>query len=415
MMKIQPKSDAICTLCLVIALFTMLYSQLGHPSQTEEKAEGQKKISTTFHRHLRIPFSQKESNVESHASEPRIISFMKGAMFGSRKDHVTPPPSPTHSTFDFGLYLRNKDNRKFNLLINQPKKCARSTGAPFLLVAIKSLVEEFDHREVVRKTWGREGLVNGMQVKRVFLLGVPKNKTTLPTWESLLRQESQLYRDILLWDFLDTFFNLTLKEIHFLSWAAEFCPRTKFIFKGDADVFVNMENIVNFLESCNPSKDLFIGDIIYNARPIRNQKSKYYIPKTMYGLDMYPAYAGGGGFLLSISTLKKLAQACTQVELFPIDDVFLGMCLQRINLKPVLHTGFKTFGIPKPSAAPNLQTFDPCFYKDLMVVHGLKIAEVWLMWTLLHNQRLSCTQNKLIRKAFRWKKTIKDTAKNYGA
>lgn len=415
MMRVQLRSDAICTLCLVVALFTMFYSQLGHTSHREKKAEGQKKTSTATRRDFQVPVFQKESNVEIRASEPRIIVPMKDATLESQEDQVTPTALPTHSTFDFRLYLRNKDNRKFNLLINQPKKCMRSSERPFLLVAIKSLVEEFDRREIVRKTWGREGLVNGMQVQRVFLLGVPKNKTTLPTWEILIRQESQLYRDILLWDFMDTFFNLTLKEIHFLSWAVEFCSRTKFIFKGDADVFVNMENIVNFLESCNPSEDLFVGDIIYNAQPIRIRKSKYYIPITMYGLDMYPAYAGGGGFLLSISTLKKLAQACTQVELFPIDDVFLGMCLQRINVKPVLHEGFKTFGIPKPSAAPNLQTFDPCFYKDLMVVHGLKIAEIWLMWNLLHNPRLSCTQNKQIRKGFRWKKTAKDTAKNYGA
>ncbi|XP_058010708.1 UDP-GlcNAc:betaGal beta-1,3-N-acetylglucosaminyltransferase 9 [Ahaetulla prasina] len=414
MMRVQLRSDAICTLCLVVALFTMLYSQLGHSSHREEKTEGQKKTSAATHRDFRVPVFQQESNVESHPSEPRIISPIKDVTLESQEDQVTHPALPTPSTFDFRLYLRNKDNRKFNLLINQPKKCMRSSERPFLLVAIKSLVEEFDRREIVRKTWGREGLVNGLQVQRVFLLGVPKNKTMLPTWETLVRQESQLYRDILLWDFLDTFFNLTLKEIHFLSWADEFCSRTKFIFKGDADVFVNMENIVNFLESCNPSEDLFVGDIIYNAQPIRIRKSKYYIPITMYGLGMYPAYAGGGGFLLSISTLKKLAQACTQVELFPIDDVFLGMCLQRINLKPILHEGFKTFGIPKPSAAPNLETFDPCFYKDLMVVHGLKIAEIWLMWNLLHNPRLSCTQNKQIRKAFRWKK-IKDTAKNYGA
>uniref|UniRef100_A0A670INJ6 Hexosyltransferase n=1 Tax=Podarcis muralis TaxID=64176 RepID=A0A670INJ6_PODMU len=351
------RADAICTLVLVVVLFTMLYSQLGHTSLREEKGGGQDAMVTTL-------------------------------------------PPLTQPAFDFKRYLRNKDNRKFDLLINQPKKCKRNPGGPFLLI-------------IVRKTWGREGPVNGAQVQRVFLLGVPKNKTALPAWESLVHQESQMYRDILLWDFLDTFFNLTLKEIHFLSWAREFCFSTKFIFKGDADVFVNVENIVNFLERRDPSDDLFVGDIIYNAHPIRTRKSKYYIPETMYGLSMYPAYAGGGGFLLSSSTMKKLSQACGEVELFPIDDVFLGMCLQRINLKPTLHEGFKTFGITKPSAAPNLQTFDPCFYKDLMVVHSLKGAEIWLMWNLLHNPRLSCTQKKHVKKAFRWKIKTKEPTKDY--
>ncbi|XP_062997617.1 UDP-GlcNAc:betaGal beta-1,3-N-acetylglucosaminyltransferase 9 [Elgaria multicarinata webbii] len=415
-MRVQLKGDAICTLFLVVALFTMLYSQLGHTSQREEKAEGRKKPPAATRGLFHVPsVLQEQPNAQATAEEPRMTSAVKRIKVASQDGQLHTPPPLTPSTFDFRHYLRNKDHRKFDLLINQPKKCKRTPAGPFLLIAIKSLVEDFDRREIVRKTWGREGAVNGAQVQRVFLLGIPKNKTALPTWETLVHQESQMYRDILLWDFLDTFFNLTLKEIHFLSWADEFCSSTKFIFKGDADVFVNVENIVHFLDSQDPSEDLFVGDIIYNAQPIRTRKSKYYIPETMYGLGTYPTYAGGGGFLLSSSTMKKLSQACGQVDLFPIDDVFLGMCLQRINLKPVLHEGFKTFGITKPSAAPNLQTFDPCFYKDLMVVHSLKVAEIWLMWNLLHNARLSCTQKKQVKKAFRWKMIPRGTTKGYKA
>nr|XP_003221645.2 PREDICTED: UDP-GlcNAc:betaGal beta-1,3-N-acetylglucosaminyltransferase 9 isoform X1 [Anolis carolinensis] len=412
-MRVQLKGDAICTLFLVVALFTILYSQLGHTSLREEPVKVQRRPSPATGRAFHA--LQRKLDARPTASGPGIISAMKELKVASESHVGTSPPPSTPSAFDFRQYLRDKDNRKFDILINQPKKCKRNPGGPFLLIAVKSLVEDFDRREIVRKTWGREGLVNGAQVQRVFLLAVPKNKTTLPTWEILVQQESQMYRDILLWDFLDTFFNLTLKEIHFLNWADEFCSNTKFIFKGDADVFVNVENIVHFLESRDPNEDLFVGDIIYNAQPIRKHKSKYYIPETMYGLGMYPVYAGGGGFLLSSSTMRKLSQACNQVELFPIDDVFLGMCLQRINLKPVMHEGFKTFGITKPSAAPNLQTFDPCFYKDLMVVHSLKVAEIWLMWNLLHNSRLSCTQRKQIKKAFRWKMKTKVTTLGYPA
>uniref|UniRef100_A0A8D0DIU1 Hexosyltransferase n=1 Tax=Salvator merianae TaxID=96440 RepID=A0A8D0DIU1_SALMN len=415
-MRIHLKGDAICTLFLAVALCILLYSQLGHISNGEKKLQTSTKPLAAAPRVFHAPNNpRKPSQLQGTARGLRIISSESQARVASQEDQTTTPAAATPSAFDFKHYLRNKDNRKFDLLVNQPRKCKRVPGGPFLLIAIKSLVEEFDRREVVRKTWGKEGLVNGAQVQRVFLLGTPKNRTALPAWESLVRQESQTYRDILLWDFLDTFFNLTLKEIHFLSWADEFCPSTKFIFKGDADVFVNVENLVHFLEKQDPSQDLFVGDIIYNAQPIRTRKSKYYIPETMYGLGTYPAYAGGGGFLLSSSTMRKLSQACGEVELFPIDDVFLGMCLQRINLKPVLHEGFKTFGITKPSAAPNLKTFDPCFYRDLMVVHSLKVAEIWLMWNLLHNSQLSCTQKKQVKKAFQWKTKTKGPTKAYGA
>uniref|UniRef100_A0A8D0HKG8 Hexosyltransferase n=1 Tax=Sphenodon punctatus TaxID=8508 RepID=A0A8D0HKG8_SPHPU len=402
-MRIRFKGDVICTLFLVVALLSLLYSQLEHASPVGNKEKTHKKPSGTQWIFPARSIPLRHSKAERIVAQPRIISIAKAVDELNNKGQATTSPSAIHSAFDFKHYLRNKDNRNFRLLINQPKKCHRTPGGPFLLIAIKSVVEDFDRREIVRKTWGREGLVNGAHVQRVFLLGIPKNKTALALWETLVQQESQTYRDILFWDFLDTFFNLTLKEIHFLSWAAEFCSTTKFIFKGDADVFVNVENIVDFLERHDPTEDLFVGDIIYNAHPIRVRKSKYYIPETMYGLGTYPAYAGGGGFLLSSSTMRKLAQACKEVELFPIDDVFLGMCLQRINLKPVLHEGFKTFGITKPSAAPHLQTFDPCFYKDLMVVHSLKVAEIWLMWNLLHSPWLSCTHKKQVKKPFQWK------------
>ncbi|XP_030914295.1 UDP-GlcNAc:betaGal beta-1,3-N-acetylglucosaminyltransferase 9 isoform X3 [Geospiza fortis] len=357
-MRVRLKGDVICTLLLLVALCSLLYSQLEHlvPAGKKEPAQNKPRVAPKTFSDPRAP--RRLMPAKATAPRPQVTPAMRRTEVAKTRVQTTTPAPLTDSAFNFKLYLLNKDNRNFNLLINQPRKCRKTPGGPFLLIAIKSVVEDFD---------------------------------------------------ILLWDFMDTFFNLTLKEIHFLSWAAEFCRNVKFIFKGDADVFVNVENIVDFLKRHDPTEDLFVGDIIYNARPIRVRKSKYYIPESMYGLSIYPAYAGGGGFLLSSCTMRKLSRACREVELFPIDDVFLGMCLQRINLKPILHEGFKTFGIVKPSAAPHLQTFDPCFYKDLMVVHSLKVAEIWLMWNLLHSPRLSCTQKKQVKKPFQWKKKAQIT------
>ncbi|KAG8437657.1 hypothetical protein GDO86_008390, partial [Hymenochirus boettgeri] len=400
-MRVRIKSDLLCTLILGTALCTLLYSLLRPSIKQDITQTKQLKESKVLVSNGKVKgYLERKKNLGKSKLQPDDYEV-------NRDPKTTVSSITTPSLFDYQQYLRSKDHRNFSLVINQPNKCRKFPPDPFLLIAIKSTVEEFDRRESVRKTWGREGLISGVRVQRVFLLGTPKNKTAVSVWESLMRQESHYFKDILLWDFIDTFFNLTLKEIHFLSWAEEFCGNVQFIFKGDADVFVNVENIINFLQNQTPSEDLFVGDIIHQARPIRSKKSKYYIPETMYGLGMYPSYAGGGGFLMSVATMKKLSQACKEVELFPIDDVFLGMCLQRINLKPTLHEGFKTFGITKPSAAPHMETFDPCFYRDLMVVHSLKPAEIWLMWNLLHAQQLPCSQKKKIKKPFQWKKSKK--------
>lgn len=87
----------------------------------------------------------------------------------------------------------------------------------------------------------------------------------------------------------------------------------RFIFKGDADVYVNVENILEMLQGQNPDKDLFVGDIIINAKPIRRRSSKYYVPEFVYGAGLYPNYAGGGGFVMSGYTARRLSSACQQV------------------------------------------------------------------------------------------------------
>ncbi|XP_053174983.1 UDP-GlcNAc:betaGal beta-1,3-N-acetylglucosaminyltransferase 9 [Scomber japonicus] len=368
--------------------------------------------------------TQSKSKPTQPKSKPQVKSKGKSK---SRRKNVTPTkapgnPLPTLPPFDFESYLREKDNRKFRLLIDQPEKChiggaeeeegrgKGSTTAPYMLIAVKSVAADFDKRQVVRRTWGKEGhFQNGVSIRTLFLLGVPRNRTALPLWDRLLEYESQTFRDILLWDFDDTFFNLTLKETHFLEWVNSTCPHVEFIFKGDADVYVNIENILEMLQGQKPDEDLFVGDIIFHAKPIRRRSSKYYVPEFMYGAGLYPSYAGGGGFVMSGYTARRLSSACQQVELFPIDDVFLGMCLQLIGVKPSRHQGFRTFGIPRPSAAPHLQTFDPCFYRELMVVHSLSVPQIWLMWNLLHDPKLSChNRTNPTSGPFRWRGKVGD-------
>nr|XP_006641566.1 PREDICTED: UDP-GlcNAc:betaGal beta-1,3-N-acetylglucosaminyltransferase 9 [Lepisosteus oculatus] len=399
-MKVRLKGDVICTVFLLLLFGIVLYSQfdftatwgIWHPAKTMPSSRA-------------LLGSLAEGQTAGQASPP--LPDRLECQPAAEEERSTGPTGPvllTRPPFDFQLYLRNKDCRDFQLLLNQPGKCS---GHPFLLIAVKTLADEFDKRQVVRHTWGKEGVLGGAVVRTVFLLGVPKNRTALPLWERLLQYESRAFRDILLWDFADTFFNLTLKEIHFLKWVDAFCPSVKFIFKGDADVYVNVDNIVELLRDTEATQDVFIGDIIYHAQPIRSKTSKYFIPEIIYGQGVYPAYAGGGGFVMSGFTARRLYRACKEVELFPIDDVFMGMCLLRIGLKPEPHRGFRTFGIVKPSAAPHLQVFDPCFYRDLMVVHSLTVPQIWLMWNLLHDPELQCSARVAPNRPFRWQRKMR--------
>ncbi|XP_078066409.1 UDP-GlcNAc:betaGal beta-1,3-N-acetylglucosaminyltransferase 9 [Mustelus asterias] len=407
-MRLRRKGDLICTFLLLTAFCILLYVQMHFESPHLNKHENQRESGTQ--RPITLGSTKAQPQLDFSSTTKSEHDCQPGQQLENGQDLVKTSPVPNLLPWNYRQYLWQKDCREFNQIINQKDKCRKVHGEELLLISIKSKVEEFERREVARKTWAREGRVHNLQVRRLFLLGIPANQSSVASWSRLLEHESQAYQDILLWDFQDTFFNLTLKEIHFLKWVDQFCPDAEFVFKGDDDVFVNVENIADFLADADPKDDLFVGHIIYQALPIRSNKSKYFIPEMMYGQGVYPVYAGGGGFLMSGHTAKRLYQASKEVDLFPIDDVFLGMCLLRIGLEPLTHEGFRTFGIVQPSAAPHMQMFDPCFYKELMVVHSLKVPEIWLMWTLLHDPNLNCARKGSIKRPFRWRVKRKSTS-----
>ncbi|KAK6472310.1 UDP-GlcNAc:betaGal beta-1,3-N-acetylglucosaminyltransferase 7-like [Huso huso] len=293
----------------------------------------------------------------------------------------------------FHQFVLYRHCKYFPMLINHPEKCS---GDVHLLMVVKSVIEQHDRREAVRKTWGKEQEIDGKKIRTLFLLGSPSAGKDSKNLQKLVEYEDRIYRDILQWDFMDTFFNLTLKEVNFLKWFNIYCPRVQFIFKGDDDVFVNTNNVLELLgfRKEDPKVGgLFVGDTISKAVPIRNSQSKYFIPKELYDKP-YPPYVGGGGFLMASGLARKLFAVSDDTELFPIDDVFLGMCLQKAGHAPELHPGFKTFGIMKRKVSP--MNNDPCFYRNLLVIHKLSPEELLNMWKIVFNEHLICSKRIIL-------------------
>lgn len=287
---------------------------------------------------------------------------------------------------NFKQFMLYRHCRLFPMLLNHPEKCS---GDINLLMVIKSVATQHDRREVIRKTWGKERVVNGKRITTLFLLGKPANEAERANHQKLVEYEDHIYGDILQWDFLDSFFNLTLKETHFLKWFHTYCSGVHYVFKGDDDVFVGVENIFEFLESNSHDKNLFVGDVIFKAKPIRNKDNKYYIPHALYNQTYYPPYAGGGGFLMDATLVRRLHYASETLELYPIDDVFLGMCLEVLQVMPIKHYAFKTFGLVKNKNSKLNR--EPCFFKSMIVVHKLLPSDLLHMWHLA-NSDLACSQ-----------------------
>ncbi|XP_066476703.1 UDP-GlcNAc:betaGal beta-1,3-N-acetylglucosaminyltransferase 7 isoform X2 [Tiliqua scincoides] len=286
---------------------------------------------------------------------------------------------------NFRQFLLYRHCRYFPMLINHPEKCS---GDIYLLIVVKSIITQHDRREAIRRTWGQEKEVGGKKIRTLFLLGVASKEEERANYQKLLDYENRIYGDILQWDFLDSFFNLTLKEVHFLKWFNIYCDNVRYIFKGDDDVFVSPNNILEFLQD-QKGGNLFVGDVLQKAKPIRKKENKYYIPSALYNKSNYPPYAGGGGFVMDGPLAKKLHKVSETLELYPIDDVFLGMCLEVLKVTPVGHAGFKTFGIVKNKNSK--MNKEPCFFQSMLVVHKLLPTELLHMWDLVHSN-LTCSR-----------------------
>ncbi|XP_058493397.1 N-acetyllactosaminide beta-1,3-N-acetylglucosaminyltransferase 3-like [Solea solea] len=289
------------------------------------------------------------------------------------------------------LYYRHC--RHFPMLLDVPDKCggANKSADVFLLLVIKSSPGNYERREVLRKTWAKERLHNGKKIHRVFISGTTDTGFEKLRQNKLLEMEHREYNDILQWDFVDTFFNLTLKQILFLEWMERNCPNARFLLNGDDDVFANTDNMVEYLQSFKDndgSKHLFAGHLIQNVGPIRNPHSKYFIPVQVQESNSYPPYCGGGGFLLSGYTAMVIYNMSQSIPILPIDDVYMGMCLAKAGLKPFYHMGVKTAGMNIPSK--KVDKYDPCYYKDMLLVHRFLPGGIFLMWQRIHDSKLKC-------------------------
>lgn len=287
----------------------------------------------------------------------------------------------------FQDFLQGMKCRSPPVLINQPNKCLnkqKGDNQTVLLFAIKSAPGNFERRQAVRETWGRERMYQGgVRVQTVFLLG--SSDQNEPDLTPLLKFEAKHFGDLLQWDFHESFLNLTLKMSGFLQWTVKYCPHVSFIFSGDDDVFVNSAALISYILSLEPTKasQLYAGHVISTARPLRDPKSKYFIPPSFFD-GPYPAYAGGGGFLFSGALLKRLYLVSSVLPFYPIDDVYAGMCFQAVGVSPEAHQGFQTFDV-KEQDRENL-----CIHKSLILIHQRSPQQIKKLWNGIHSPLLTC-------------------------
>lgn len=282
-------------------------------------------------------------------------------------------PRDTSSTFyvNGGTYIPSVDRLIKSNILHQTR-CDVKTQ---VVIAIKSIREDYAKRAVIRNTWGNATVYREYNTKIVFLMGIDITESDEK------RRQWNNESDIIVGDFHDSFHNLTYKDSMFLTWAKHSCPTVKHFIKGDSDVLVNPFALDKFIAKRerldNHEDPLILGALCGGSPPIRVPTSRY--GDLIWPGNFYPNYISGGGFYLNRAALNTFQQFIKVTPMIPIDDAFIGVAMERAGQREsiVANWDFKLGGFPRNSG---LSAFNPCHLKDVIIYHKYDNMELTCFW-----------------------------------
>ncbi|XP_051839221.1 lactosylceramide 1,3-N-acetyl-beta-D-glucosaminyltransferase [Antechinus flavipes] len=279
----------------------------------------------------------------------------------------------------------------FQYLINQEEKCRNQDV--LLLLFVKTSPKNRNRRDAIRKTWGNDRYVRfqlNANIKTLFALGSP-NDPVHSERERLQKElflEDEEHHDLIQQDFADTFYNLTLKLLLQFRWVNAYCAHAKFVMSADDDIFIHMPNLIEYLRSLEQIgvQDFWVGRVHRGSPPVRDKSSKYYVPYEMYQWPSYPDYTAGAAYVISSDVAAKVYEASqTLNSSLYIDDVFMGLCANKMKIVPQHHVFFSGEG-----KAP----YHPCIYEKMITSHG-HLQDLQDLW-----EAATDSQVKTISKGF---------------
>lgn len=269
---------------------------------------------------------------------------------------------------------------EYNFIINEPTRCERLK--PFLVLVVPVAPQNRAHRDVVRSTWGGQNLVQGKVVVLFFLLGQHSGEGVSQIQEQVL-QESQEHGDLIQSNFLDCYKNLTIKTMVMLEWLDLFCSNASYAMKIDSDMFLNVPNLINMLLNA-PKSNYMTGQVEQGAVVHRNPDSKWYLPEGLYPYSVYPRYALGLGYVLSLDLPKKLVKASRHVTALYLEDVYLGLCLQYLGIPPTDPPDLGYFNVFPV-------TYSRCAYSRVIATTTHENADRMWTWKDFHRPGPYCS------------------------
>jgi len=207
-----------------------------------------------------------------------------------------------------------------------------------VLIIVKSAPNRIERRQAYRQTLSLVHQLNGHRIRTVFVMGREKDEEFN---RSLLQDESTIHKDMLIGDFVDGYFNNTLKYMHSLKFAQSYCSENNstFLVLLDDDYMVNLDNLISLISKHQLDEKLYMGTRM-NSSPFRLAFTKFRVSIREYPFNAFPPYISGGCVLYSPRAVKDFYSVAQTLKLFRFDDVFAGIVAYYLDYEPQSNENF---------------------------------------------------------------------------
>ncbi|BHF79965.1 hypothetical protein SprV_0702308900 [Sparganum proliferum] len=241
-----------------------------------------------------------------------------------------------------------------------------------VIVIVKSAIHNFADRDRIRRVYSK-GTQRETQfhIATVFSVGLPRHsvgrffhhdgfnislphlageamekmQTKRPEVLRNLSVEARVYGDLVVGDYEDTYYNLSLKLFHPFQWASLFC-RQHFISQQRLPVFIFLDDDFAFNASLLKAEldvltDAEIRRVTWGLA--RDQSvvyrhldsvrfSKWSLSKREMPWPYQAPFAPGNVYVMGADVLQEIALAMYFTLQFPMDDACLGLVMTKLDL-----------------------------------------------------------------------------------
>ena len=204
-----------------------------------------------------------------------------------------------------------------------------------------------------------------------------------------LREEAKTHEDILMFDFIDSYQNFSIKTLTAFNWAITNYNTEVFI-KSDDDVVFNVTKVLDIYQyhtrqSFMDTDKVIVGSCKSNLNPERNPNRPYYLSKELYASLTYPRFCFGTTYIISKEAIESILNVTTDTAVVPAEDISLGILAKASgDIKMIDVENWRIW------FSKLLSRND---YKKYYTVHLLSAEEISFVWNTFYSS--ACQELKM--------------------